>query len=443
MEGNVMQSENVSAATVAGSSTKPTKARFVILAILAVGTMINYLDRTVLGIAAPSLTKDLGLTATVMGVVFSAFSWTYAAAQVPGGVFLDRFGNKVTYFLALFFWSVFTGLQGISTGLYSLLFYRFGLGVAESPCFPTNSRIVGIWFPQQERARATSIYTVGEYIGLAAFGPGLFWIMANYGWHSLFFVVGLAGIIYALVFWWGYSEPHDCKTVNQAELDYIEAGGGLAPKSAEKVPFNWTNCKKLLQFRQIWGAAIGQYAGNTALVFFLTWFPTYLVTERHMGWVKMGFFAVLPFLAAAIGISVGGWASDQLLKKTGSANIARKGPIIFGLLLASTIVTANYVDSDNAVIAILSLAFFGQGMVGLGWTLISDMAPKHLMGLTGGFFNLMANLAGIITPIVIGVILSATGSFVGALGFIAAIALLGACSYIFILGDVKRLEIDI
>lgn len=437
-----MRSETISAADQAAHSARPTRARFVILTLLAVGTMINYLDRTVLGIAAPSLTKDLGLTATVMGIVFSAFSWTYAAAQIPGGVFLDRYGSKITYTLALAFWSLFTGLQGFAGGLYSLLFYRFGLGVAESPCFPTNSRIVGTWFPQQERARATSIYTVGEYIGLAAFGPGLFWIMANYGWHSLFLVVGVVGVLYSLAFWWGYTEPQDCKTINQAELDHIAAGDGLVPKSAQKVPFTWENCKKLLKFRQIWGAGIGQYAGNTALVFFLTWFPTYLATERHMGWVKMGFFAILPFLAAAIGIMVGGWASDQLLKKTGSANIARKGPIIFGLLLASTIVTANYVESDNAVIAILSLAFFGQGMVGLGWTLISDMAPKHLMGLTGGFFNLAANLAGIVTPIVIGVILSVTGSFVGALAFVGAVALIGACSYIFLLGDVKRLEIE-
>jgi ACS family D-galactonate transporter-like MFS transporter len=437
-----MKTETINAGASAQDPARPTRTRFFILSLLAIGTMINYLDRTVLGIAAPSLTKDLGLTAAVMGLVFSAFSWTYAAAQIPGGIFLDRFGNKVTYSLALGFWSLFTMLQGLATGLYTLLFFRFGLGLSESPCFPTNSRIVGTWFPQQERARATSIYTVGEYIGLAAFGPGLFWIMANYGWHALFFTVGGAGILYSILFWWGYSEPHDNQSVNQAELDYIAAGGGLVPKSAEKVPFTWENCKKLLKFRQIWGAGIGQYAGNTALVFFLTWFPTYLATERHMGWVKIGFFAVLPFLAAAVGISVGGWASDLLLKRTGSANIARKGPIICGLLLASTIVTANYVDSDNAVIAILSLAFFGQGMVGLGWTLISDMAPKHLMGLTGGFFNLAANLAGIVTPIVIGLILSATGSFVGALAFVGAVALMGAFSYIFILGDVKRLDVD-
>ena len=199
---------------------------------------------------------------------------------------------------------------------------------------------------------------------------------------------------------------------------------------------------KLLSYRQVWGAAIGQFAGNSTLVFFLTWFPTYLATERHMGWVKVGFFAVLPFLAAAVGVASGGFISDRLLTRTGSANIARKLPIIGGLLLASTIVTANYVDDNAVVIAILSLAFFGQGMVGLGWTLISDIAPKRLMGLTGGLFNFAANLAGIVTPLVIGFIVSATGSFVGALAFVAVVALLGALSYIFILGDVRRIELD-
>src|SRR5471030_1523731 len=159
-----------------------------------------------------------------------------------------------------------------------------------------------------------------------------------------------------------------------------------------------------------------------------------------MGWLKVGFFAVMPFLAAAVGVMFGGWVSDLLLKRTGSANIARKLPIIVGLLGASTIISANFVNSDAMVITILSIAFFGQGMVGLGWTLISDIAPRNYMGLTGGVFNLMANLAGIITPLVIGFIVSATGSFVDALLFVGAVALVGALSYIFILGDVKRIE---
>jgi ACS family D-galactonate transporter-like MFS transporter len=192
----------------------------------------------------------------------------------------------------------------------------------------------------------------------------------------------------------------------------------------------------------MWGACLGQFGGNTTLVFFLTWFPTYLATERHMGWIKVGFFAVLPFVAASVGVLFGGWASDRLLERTGSANIARKLPIIAGLLLASTIVAANYVPTDALVIAVMSVAFFGQGMVGLGWTLISDLAPKKLMGITGGVFNFAANLAGIITPLVIGVVLGRTGSFFWALAYVGAAALLGALSYIFILGDVRRIEMD-
>ncbi len=424
-------------------SAPPTRARFVVLTLLAVGTMINYLDRTVLGIAAPSLSQELGLSAAVMGLVFSAFSWTYAAAQIPGGIFLDRFGSRLTYFLSVSVWSLFTLLQGLATGLYSLLAFRFGLGVSEAPCFPTNSRVVTTWFPQQERARATGVYTVGEYLGLACFAPFLFWLMSTFSWRAPFVVVGLAGIVFAFVWWAMYREPQESSTVNQAELDYIAAGGGLAPPVERgKTGFSWARVRALLSYRQMWGACLGQFGGNSTLVFFLTWFPTYLATERHMGWIKIGFFAVMPFIAAAVGVMFGGWISDELLKRTGSANIARKLPIIAGLLGASTIISANYVDSDAAVIAILSVAFFAQGMTGLGWTLISDIAPKNLMGLTGGVFNFAANLAGIATPLVIGFIVAATGSFFYALAYVGTVAMIGALSYIFILGDVKRMEVD-
>ena len=176
-------------------------------------------------------------------------------------------------------------------------------------------------------------------------------------------------------------------------------------------------------------------------MFFLTWFPSYLVTERHMDFIKVGAMAVLPFIAASVGVMVGGTASDLILKKTGNANLARKGPIVFGLLVASPIVAANFVDSTALVVAVMSLAFFGQGMCNLGWTLISDVAPKNLIGLTGGIFNFCANLAGIITPLVIGFIVMATGSFFYALAYIAVCALLGVASYVFILGDVKRVEL--
>ncbi|WP_321930225.1 MFS transporter [Paraburkholderia guartelaensis] len=429
-----------------------SKARYRILGLLAVGTMINYLDRTVLGIAAPQLTKELGINAALMGLVFSAFSWSYVVAQIPGGVFLDRFGSKFTYWLSMTLWSMCTLAQGFISGVGALFACRLGLGAAESPCFPTNSRVVATWFPQSERAFATGTYTVGEYIGLAFFSPFLFALMGAYGWRSLFYVVGGVGIVFGLVWWFLYREPHEHPAANRAELDYIEAGGGLARHERKadaqaaagepkKQGFDWRMAGQLVRRRQLAGICLGQFAGNSTLVFFLTWFPTYLATERHMGWLKIGFFAIMPFIAASIGVMFGGTFSDWMLRRGISANVARKLPIIAGLLLASTIILANFVESNVAVIAILSVAFFAQGMAALGWTLVSDIAPAGMLGLTGGIFNLAANLAGIITPLVVGLIVSATGSFVWALVFIGVIALIGAASYIFIVGDIKRIEL--
>jgi ACS family D-galactonate transporter-like MFS transporter len=422
-------------------SAKASKVRFGILALISVGTLINYLDRAVLGVAAPALTKELGLSAAVMGLIFSAFSWTYAGAQIPGGVLLDRYGTRIIYFLSVSIWSAFTLLQGLVSGVAGLMSCRLGLGVAEAPCFPANSRVLSSWFPQNERARANSVYSVGMYFGLAFMSPLLFWIASQFGWRTLFILAGAAGLVFSVVWLKTYVEPHESRGVNQAELDYIKAGGGLGQQQAG-TRFSWRNMGQLMRKRQILGAAIGQFAGNSTLVFFLTWFPSYLATERHMEWLKVGFFAVMPYMAASVGVLLGGWLSDRLLERTGNANVGRKLPIVAGMLLASTIVGANYVDSNVAVVAIMSVAFFGQGSVNLGWTLITDVAPKQLVGMTGGLFNLCTNLAGIVTPIVVGIIVDRTGSFVGALVFISAMALVGVFAYIFILGDVKRVEME-
>jgi ACS family D-galactonate transporter-like MFS transporter len=423
--------------TPAGVATRRTRARLLILSLLTVGTLINYLDRTVISVAAPLVTKELQLDAVTMGIVFSAFSWTYAAAQIPGGILLDRIGVRITYFFSVTVWSAFTLAQGLVTNAWTLIACRMGLGLAEAPAFPSNSRVLGTWFPQAERASATGVYSIGQYFGLAFLSPLLFWIAGAYGWRALLIIVGAAGILFGFVWYARYRDPHESRA-NKAELDYIVAGGGLA--AATRVKFHWSHIGFLLRQRQIVGASIGQFASNSTLVFFLTWFPTYLATERQMGWIKVGFFTILPFIAACVGVVSGGLLSDYLLRRTGSANVARKLPIIAGLLLASTIVIANFVSRDTLVIVVMSLAFFGQGMCNLGWTLLTDVAPKELMGLSGGVFNFCANLAGIVTPLVVGFVVYATGSFAWALTFIGVVALLGVFSYVFVVGDVRRVE---
>lgn len=419
---------------------KPTRRRLGVLALITLATMLNYVDRSVMGVAQPFLVKELTISPELMGLVFSAFSWTYALAQIPGGLVLDRLGARITYGLSLALWSFATLIHGLMASVAGLFSARLALGLAEAPCYPTNGRILSLWFPQTERARANGVYAVGQYVGLGFLIPVLTWIAANHGWRALFFLFGAIGLVFALVWHFAYRDPHESRGVNQAELDHIASGGGLA--AAGTVRFSWSAAARLMRKRQVLGASIGQFCSNSTLVFFLTWFPSYLATERGMEWIKSGFAASLPYIAASVGVLLGGVVSDGLIRRTGSATLGRKLPVIAGLLLTSTMVLANFTSSNAVVIAVMSVAFFGQGMGNLGWTLISDVAPKSMIGLTGGLFNLCANLAGIITPIVIGVVVGRTGSFYGALAYIGALGLLGAAAYAFILGPVVRVSVD-
>ncbi len=420
-------------------ATRPTRARLGILLLLSTGTAINYLDRSIMGIAAPGISAELGLDAATMGLVFSAFSWSYVLMQIPGGVLLDRLGTRVVYCCSVGGWSLMTLLHALAGGLGSLLGLRLALGAAEAPCFPANGRAVATWFPRQERARATGAYTIGEYVGLALLTPLLVLLMQHAGWRVLFLVCGLLGLCFSVVWWRGYREPTGCARIDAAELAHIRAGGGDAGHALAPARFRWRNVGRLLRSRRIMGACIGQFASNSTLVFFLTWFPTYLQRERGIAAQDLSWFAATPFLAAAVGVIVGSCASDRMTARLGSATWGCKIPVVGGLLLCASIALANHVADNRVVIGILSLAFFGQGMASLGWTVISNIAPPRLLGLAGGLFSLAANLAGVITPLLVGAIVSRTGSFHGALYVIGATALVGVFAFGWLLDEVEPL----
>lgn len=425
-------------------AVKPTRIRFRILALIFVCVVINYMDRTNISVAATAITEDLQLTPVQLGILFSAFGWTYAALQIPGGILVDRFAPRVLYAFCLITWSVMTLLQGAAKGFAALFGLRLAIGVFEAPSYPINNRVVTSWFPDNERATAIAVYTCGQFLGLALITPVLVAIQHYLGWRGLFVVTGLMGIVWGLVWYRFYRNPTEHKAVNKAELDHIETGGGLINMHAtapgkEKPKFEWSNLKKVFMYRKLWGVYIGQFAVNTTLWFFLTWFPTYLVKYRGLDFLKSGFLASAPFLAAFAGLLTSGLLSDYLLKKGVSANIARKAPVIFGLLLSASIIGANYVDSTAWIIFFMALAFFGNGFATITWVFVSTLAPKNLIGLTGGVFNFIGNLASVVIPIVIGY-LARDGNFEPALFFIGTITVIGACSYIFIVGKIERIK---
>jgi ACS family D-galactonate transporter-like MFS transporter len=421
---------------------KPSRIRFRILGLIFICVVINYMDRSNISIAAAALSKDLQLSSVQLGLLFSAFGWTYAALQIPGGILVDRFSSRVLYAFCLIAWSVMTLLQGVAKGFVTVLGLRLAVGVFEAPSYPINNRVVTSWFPDKERATAIAVYTCGQFLGLALVTPLLAIVQTYVGWRGLFIVTGLTGIIWGVIWYLFYRSPTEHPKVNDAELDYIEQGGGILHRDGQdaqkKQPFKWTNLKKVLSYRKLWGIYIGQFAVNSTLWFFLTWFPTYLVNYRGMDFLKSGFLASAPFLAAFAGLLTSGLLSDYLLKKGVSPNIARKAPVIFGLLLASSIVGANYVDSTGWIIFFMALAFFGNGFATITWVFVSTLAPKNLIGLTGGVFNFIGNLASIVIPIVIGY-LARDGNFEPALFFIGGVTIVGACSYIFVVGKVERI----
>ncbi|ENA34392.1 MULTISPECIES: MFS transporter [Pseudomonas] len=419
-----------------------SRSRYFIMVLLFVTVVINYLDRSNLSIAAPHLAQDLNIDPVHMGLILSAFGWTYAAMQIPGGWLVDKVSPRVLYPIAIALWSLATIGLGFVGSFIGLVILRLAVGALEAPAYPINNRVVTTWFPEGERATAIGFYTSGQFVGLAFLTPVLIYLQQTFGWHMVFVVTGGIGIVWAAIWYLIYREPKDFKGANAAEVALIEQGGGLVDlekKNQSRAAFRWTDLWAVLNKRKLWGIYIGQFCLNSTLWFFLTWFPTYLVKYRGMDFIKAGFLASVPFLAAFLGVICSGLLSDWLVRRGVSLGMARKLPIISGLLISTCIIGANFVDTPALIIACMAIAFFGNGLASITWSMVSALAPARLLGLTGGMFNFIGNLASISVPIVVGLLVDGN-NFAPAITYIGITALVGALSYGLVVGKVERLE---
>jgi ACS family D-galactonate transporter-like MFS transporter len=400
---------------------------------------------------------------------------------------VDRFRPRVLFAAICGLWSLATLAQGLAGTFLMLFGLRLLVGMFEAPSYPLCNRLVTEWFPERERAGAIGFYTSGQYVGLAFLTPVLALTEKHWGWPSVFMLTGAGGLLWAAFWWWRYRDLRESRQINSLEIEYIQRGGavpngehtppacvcGVAPQTStsKTVPqmvakmdeqngrrdavggtrdacappiqprrekFRWADLRAVLSRRKLWGIYIGQAAVNSTLWFFLTWFPSYLVDYRHLDFIKAGFLASLPYLAAFCGILSSGFLSDFLLRRGVSLSTARKAPIVIGLLLCTSIVGANYTQSQTMIILFLTIAGFGNGFSSITWVLVSLLAPKRLLGLTGGAFNFFGNLSSITVPLVIGFLVKG-GNFAPALVFVAGLALTGAISYIFVVGRVERM----
>ncbi|WBO20726.1 MFS transporter [Sphingomonas abietis] len=422
--------------------------RYAILATIFLLTTINFADRAAISVAGSAIKTALGISPVTLGYIFSAFGWSYVFAQIPGGALLDRYGSKTVYLASIIGWSACTFASGFASfmapasAVIALFMLRLGLGAVEAPSFPANARLVAAWFPDSERGTASAIFNSAQYAALILFAPLMGWIVDRFSWHYVFFVMGTLGFVSAAIFAKVVHAPRRHPHVSQSELDHIMRGGAQiqldAPSATPKTAFSWSIVRQLLGNRMLLGIYIGQYCVNGLTYFFTTWFPVYLVQAKHLSYTQAGFGAAVPAIAGVAGGIIGGVISDRLIKRGHSLTFSRKLPIVIGMLCAISIVLCNFVTSLTLVIAIMSLSFFGKGLGALGWAVVSDAAPREVTGLSGSIFNMVGNLAGIVTPIVIGYIVATTGSFDLALAFVAAHALLVVVSYTMIVGPIRR-----
>ena len=420
----------------------PGNTRWFMLALVMLVTCLNYLDRSNLGIAASTIQKEYGISNATLGVLSSAFLWMYTFCLPFAGLVLDRVGPRLLYGVSIIGWSVATAALGFAGSVGSLIGLRVAVGLFEAPAFPTNVRCVTTWHPAQERAFAVGCYTSMLYVGPAFLTPVLAWILVHYGWRDIFYLTGGLGLFVVIAWSAFYRDPQSSRA-SPEELSYIKAGGGLGEADSSGIQTSvWDQIPALLSHRQVWGMFVGQFSVQTTLFFFLTWFPPYLINGKGMTVLKGGFYAAIPYFAAILGTVVAGKWSDWMVHRGVSNTVARKLPIILGFVLSTTIMGANYTDQINIVIAFMCLAFFGQATAStVTGALLSDIAPRGMVGTLSGMLYCVANTGGLLVPIIVGYSVDWTGGYNVALGYVSVVALLGMLAYLFVLGPVHRIEI--
>lgn len=403
-------------------------ARWLIIGLLLLVGIINYLDRTNLSIAAPEMMKELGLTNTDIGLLGAVFSWTYGLMQLPAGWVIDRVGVKKILTGAVLAWSVATALTGLCVRLPAFLVVRFLLGVSEAPCMPVASKITSIWIPRHERDFATGIWDSGSKFGPALSPPILVTIMLLLGWRWLFYICGIIGVAYAIVFLCLYRNPREAGFVSRRELDYISAGGsGEELRTGKGGSLSWFS---LFRYRSVWGMVLGYFCTIWIWNIFLVFLPLYLLKSQGISMRELGIYASIPWVGGIVGEILGGWYTRKLLER-GTFSPMRTKQIVISVNAVITgiaVCAIPFVSGIWPTLAVLTISLFCMSsMQGRAWALSGDVAPRSMIASVGSIQNFGGYFGGAFAPIAAGMIVDATGSYAAAFvsgGIIVACAAL-------------------
>jgi sugar phosphate permease len=413
------------------------RIRWLIIWLCFLGNAISYIDRANLAIAVPYIRAELGIDAATMGLVLSAFFWTYAVMQLPAGWIIDRLGVRISLAFAVTWWSLFTMATGAARGVWQFIGARLMLGAGEAASLPSFTKTAFNWFPRSERGIACSIFNSGSTAGSALSLPLVTALIAMAGWRGAFVVTGAIGVVWALAWWFIYRDPEQYRAIAPREVDALLTERATPQVTTDKI--SWLD---LFRYRSIWGLMIGLFCLNFAIYFFITWFPSYLLQARGFSLASLGTWGALPAVMAIVGNWMGGYASDRLIAAGWSHTAARKTCLVGGMAMASCIGLSAIVESNWACLALFTLAYASLSFTGANvWTVASEIAPSpaHVASI-GGIQNFAGNLAGILLTTFTGVVLVLTkGSFLIPLGVAGALCLVGALSYLFLVGKVEPL----
>jgi sugar phosphate permease len=423
--------------------TRPSIGRWYILLLISLMYLITYLDRVNISAAAPVISKEFGFDKVTMGAIFSAFVWAYALFQVPGGWLGDRFGPRRMLTIIVTYWSIMTAATAAASGAVSFMVVRFLFGIGEGGAFPVATRAMQLWYPPQERGFVQGITHSASRLGAAIAPPIVVAIMTAFGWQWVFYVCGAVGIVWAVWWWFAYRNlPEEHGLVNRAELERIrgtDAHGNVNPPKIEARPsVPWAT---LLRSPNMWAIMCAYFTYVYCLWIFLSWLPSYLVDYRGFTLVKVGWLASLPLLAGVVGDTVGGLATDWLLRKTGKAKFSRRLVAIVGLLgcVVFIVPAALVEDAYAAVFCLTGAMFFLECTIGPSWAVPMDTGGKY-SGTVSGMMNMAGNIGGALSPLVFGILVQ-LGSWQAPFIVAAALLVIGAGIWAFWL-DPERSVIE-
>lgn len=415
------------------------RRRWGIAFLLGFGVLVNYFDRVNLSVSQAALQSAFGISTVTFGYLLSAYSWTYAAFQLPSGIILDRFGVKLVGRFGTLLWSVASFAAAISTGLAGFFGARLLLGVGEAPTFPANAKAIGYWFPAQERSLATAIFDSAAKLASALGVPAIGLVLLYFGWRWSFAATGLISLLYFILFYCFYRNPSEDQSLSVAERDFILQGGAQPEdrgRAAKGAPL-----KYLLRQRKVWGLVLGFASYNYTFYLLLTWLPSYLSSAHHIDLLHSVLYTSVPWLFATFtDIVMGGWLVDKLIQHGRDPSFVRQAILVGGTTLGLGMLGAAYAHSIVMALLWISLAIGGLSAASpVGWSIPSLIAPRESVGTLGGILNFGNQLSAIAAPIATGYVVQATHSFFLAFGAAAAFLLVGVVAYVFLLGRIETI----